>query len=169
MKKATQGRLTWLRLLSAVLSVSFCVGCNSGPSLTLPREMEGVWTTYDPRFQGRFMELSPSFVIIVTGHDDPASVQFVDKVESATPGDLSSLTVYSTDYSEGAHYQMNCSSLPRMGARYVSKIRAWYGGVGATGLTDYSVSRPQGRSFRIQPFRTTAPWSAPAEWSSHSP
>lgn len=68
--------------------------------------MEGVWTTDDPRFQGRFMELSPSFVIIVTGPDDPVSVQFIDKAETQAPGDLSSLTVYSTDYSEGVRHQM---------------------------------------------------------------
>jgi hypothetical protein len=68
--------------------------------------VEGLWTTDDPRFEGRFMELSPSFVIIVTGHDDPASVQFVDKVELQAPTDFSAFTVYSTDYSEGTHYQM---------------------------------------------------------------
>jgi hypothetical protein len=96
MKKTKQGRLTLLRVLGLVLPLSFSVGCNSRVLMTLPREMEGVWTTDDPRFQGRFMELSPSFVIIVTGHEDPATVQFVDKVETQTPGDLSSLTVYST-------------------------------------------------------------------------
>ena len=105
----------WPQLIAAVLSIFCCVGCNSTASLTLPRELEGVWTTDDPRFQGRFMELSPSFVIIVTGHDDPASVQFVDKVESVAPGDLSSLTVYSTDYSEGAHYQMKLQYSPANG------------------------------------------------------
>lgn len=127
MKKTTQGRLTWLRLLGAVLTVSFCVGCNSGASLTLPREMEGVWTTDDTRFQGRFMELSPSFVIIVTGHDDPASVQFVDKVEPQAPGDLSSLTVYSTDYSEGAHYQMKLQFSPANGGeiRFQNQSLVW--------------------------------------------
>jgi hypothetical protein len=94
MKKTKQGLLTLLRVLGLVLPLSFSVGCNSRVLMTLPREMEGVWTTDDPRFQGRFMELSPSFVIIVTGHEDPATVQFVDKVETQTPGDLSSLTVY---------------------------------------------------------------------------
>jgi hypothetical protein len=77
--------------------------------------MEGVWTTDDPRFSGRFMELSPSFVIIVTGHDDAASVQFIDKVETQAPGDFSSLTVYSTDYSEGTHYQMRLQFNPAHG------------------------------------------------------
>jgi hypothetical protein len=127
MSKTRQGRLTWLRVLGAVLTVSFCVGCNSSVSLTLPRVMEGVWTTDDPRFQGRFMELSPSFVIIVTGHDDPASVQFVDKVESPTPSDLSSLTVYSTDYSEGAHYQMRLQFSPANGGeiRFQNQGLVW--------------------------------------------
>lgn len=127
MKKTMQSRLPWLRVLGAVLMVSLCAGCNSTSSLTLPREMEGVWTTDDPRFQGRFMELSPSFVIIVTGHDDPASVQFVDKVESPAPGDVSSLTVYSTDYSEGAHYQMRLQFSPANGGeiRFQNQGLVW--------------------------------------------
>ena len=104
-----------MSVFAVLLTLTLCVGCNSKVLLTLPREMEGVWTTDDPRFQGRFMELSPSFVIIVTGHDDPASVRFVDKVETSSPGDFSSLTIYSTDYSEGAHYQMKLQFSPANG------------------------------------------------------
>lgn len=127
MKKTKQGRLTLLRVLGLLLPLSFSVGCNSRVLMTLPREMEGVWTTDDPRFQGRFMELSPSFVIIVTGHEDPATVQFVDKVETQTPGDLSSLTVYSTDYSEGAHYQMRLQFSPANGGelRFQNQGLVW--------------------------------------------
>jgi len=106
MNETRQKRLIWLRIPGVLLTLLLCVGCNSTSLLSLPREMEGVWTTDDPRFQGRFMELSPSFVIIVTGPDDPVSVQFIDKVETQAPGDLSSLTVYSTDYSEGVRHQM---------------------------------------------------------------
>ena len=106
MNETRQKRLIWLPIPGVLLALLLCVGCNSTSLLNLPREMEGVWTTDDPRFQGRFMELSPSFVIIVTGPDDPVSVQFIDKVETQAPGDLSSLTVYSTDYSEGVRHQM---------------------------------------------------------------
>jgi hypothetical protein len=115
MNQSNQRRRQCLSVFAVLLTLTLCVGCNSKVLLTLPREMEGVWTTDDPRFQGRFMELSPSFVIIVTGHDDPASVQFVDKVETSSPGDFSSLTIYSTDYSEGAHYQMKLQFSPANG------------------------------------------------------
>ena len=88
--------MTVLRSAGMAPVLLLCVGCNSNTAITLPRTLEGVWTTDDPRFQGRYLELSSSLVIIVTGHDDPVSVQFVDKVESQPIGDESSLTVYST-------------------------------------------------------------------------
>src|SRR5258705_13266357 len=88
------------------------MGCTSNPSRILPQTLSGVWTTDDPRFQNRFLELSPSFVIIVTGLDDPASVQFVDKVEAEPMSDGSAYSVYSTDYVVGAHYQVTLQFKP---------------------------------------------------------
>ena len=115
MKTLVKKRLTLWRCVGILLALSLCVGCNSNTLLNVPHEVEGIWTNDDPRFEGRFMELSSSFVIIVTGPDDPASVQFVDKVETQAPGDFSSLTVYSTDYAEGAHYQMRLQYSPANG------------------------------------------------------
>jgi len=74
MNQSNQSRRQFLRVFAVLLTLTLSVGCNSKVLLTLPREMEGVWTTDDRRFQERFMELSPSFVIIVTGPDDPAKV-----------------------------------------------------------------------------------------------
>lgn len=115
--------------LGILLTLALTVGCGSNVLPNLPREMEGVWTTDDPRFSGRFMELSPSFVIIVTGHDDAASVQFIDKVETQAPGDFSSLTVYSTDYSEAHTIGCDCNLTPPMVENSVSRIRASCGNV----------------------------------------
>ena len=127
-------RFTILGCLGVLLTLSLSVACNSNTVLNIPREMEGVWTTNDPRFQGRFMELSPSFVIIVTGHDDPASVQFVDKVEAQAPGDFSSLTVYSTDYADGTHYQMRLQFSPANGGEihFQNQGQVWRRGLGTT-------------------------------------
>jgi hypothetical protein len=48
----------------------------------LSHELDGVWITDDPCYQGRSMELSPKFVILITGSDEPASVQWIDKVRA---------------------------------------------------------------------------------------
>jgi hypothetical protein len=116
-----------LRSAVIALVLLLCVGCNSNTAITLPRTLEGVWTTDDPRFQGRYLELSSSFVIIVTGHDDPVSVQFVDKVENEPMGDESSLTVYSTDYLQDAHYQMRIRVSQANGGeiRFQNQTQVW--------------------------------------------
>jgi hypothetical protein len=119
--------MTVLRVAGVALALLLCVGCKSNTAITLPRALEGVWTTDDPRFQERYLELSSSFVIIVTGHDDPVSVQFVDKVESEPMGDGSSLTVYSTDYLQDAHYQMHIRFSPANGGeiRFQNQGQVW--------------------------------------------
>ncbi|HST08779.1 MAG TPA: hypothetical protein VLL05_00260 [Terriglobales bacterium] len=119
--------MTPLRIAGITLALLLCVGCNSNVMLTLPGTLEGVWTTDDPRFQDRSLELSSSFVIIITGHDDPASVQFVDKVESEPAAEGTSMTVYSTDYLEGAHYQMRLLFSPANGGelRIQNEGRVW--------------------------------------------
>ncbi len=106
---------TTLRPIGIALLLLLGVGCNSNASRMLPHSLDGVWTTDDPRFQERFLELSPSFVIIVTGQDDPASVQFIDKVVTEPLVDGSAFTVYSTDYSQGAHYHVTLEFSPANG------------------------------------------------------
>lgn len=69
--------------------------------------------------------------IALDGGHQPAkirrAVQFLNKVESPTPGDLSSLTVYSTDYSEGVHYQMKLHFSPANGGeiRFQNQGLVW--------------------------------------------
>jgi hypothetical protein len=72
----------------------------------LPKDVVGAWTTNDARYRDRLMELSRAFVIIVTDRHDPASVQMIDRVESEPAGTETRYTIYSTDYSQGTHFQM---------------------------------------------------------------
>lgn len=81
----------------------------------LPKELAGAWTSDDPRYKERVMELSRAFVIIITGRHDPASVQMIDGVETESKGSETLFTVYSTDYSQGTHFQMKIQYSPANG------------------------------------------------------
>lgn len=72
----------------------------------LPKDVAGAWTTDDPRYKDRLMELSRAFVIIVTDRHEPASVQMIDRVETEPAGSDTRYTIYSTDYAQGTHFQM---------------------------------------------------------------
>jgi hypothetical protein len=94
-----------LRAAIAILSLLSCLAC-SPSSVMLPRQLEGVWTTGDPRYADAFLELSPTFVIIVTSSHEPARVQFVDRVKVQSEDANTLLTVYSTDVTTRAHDMM---------------------------------------------------------------
>jgi hypothetical protein len=120
-----------LRTQMILLALLVCVGCSGNHSPMLPTQLEGVWRTDDPRYQDRFLELSPTFVILVTGRSDRASVQWIDKVEIETLGEATAFTVYSTDYLEGTHHEMalqftlaNGGELPFKNQSQVWKRRA---------------------------------------------
>jgi hypothetical protein len=69
-------------------------------SRMLPRLLDGVWTTDAPQYSDAFLELSPTFVITVVGREQPARIQFVDKVRVVSEGSKTLLTVHSTDIAE---------------------------------------------------------------------
>ena len=64
----------------------------------LTPQLAGVWTTDDPQYQERFVELSPTFVIIVTGPRDPISIEWIDKVQSESQAENIAFTIFSSDY-----------------------------------------------------------------------
>lgn len=119
--------MTAFRMTVIILTLLVCAGCSHNNSRMLPREFEGVWTTNDPRYQDRFLELSPAFVIIVTGRYDTPSVQWIDKVETQPQGSDTALTVYSTDLSEGSHYEMALQFSPANGGeiRFKNQTQVW--------------------------------------------
>ena len=118
-----------------VLMLSLCLACHGKRSLTLPSELSGVWATDDPRYRGRLLELWPTFIIIITGPENPVSVQWVDKVETQPRGDEAAFTVYSTDYSQRQDYQMvlrfssanggelRCGNEPQVWRRLAAKTK----------------------------------------------
>ncbi len=93
----------------------------------LPRDVVGAWTTDDPRYSERAMELSRAFVIIVTGRHDPATVQMIDRVESEPKGSGTLFTIYSTDYSDGNHFEMKLEFNPANGGeiRFKNQSAVW--------------------------------------------
>lgn len=114
------------RITVVTLMLLACVGCSRNNSRMLPRELEGVWTTDDPRYGDRLLELSQAFVIIVAGHDTP-SVQMIDKVETQPKGTDTALTIYSTDYPEETHYEMALQFSPANGGemRFKNQTQVW--------------------------------------------
>jgi len=102
-------------MMLVLVQILLSAGCDRHRSILLPRQLEGVWTTEDPRYKDRFLELSQAFVIIVAGRDEPFSVQLVDRVETSQQGSQMLLTVYSTDHSTGEQYTMNLRFNPENG------------------------------------------------------
>jgi len=93
----------------------------------LPSDVVGAWTTNDPRYGDRVMELSRAFVIIITGRHEPASVQMIDRVESESNGADTRYTIYSTDYSQGTHFEMKIEFRPANGGeiRFRNQPAVW--------------------------------------------
>lgn len=117
--------ITTAAMLTVVLLV--CVGCNGNTSHMLPHELDGVWVTDDVRYQGRSMELSPTFVILVTGREEPSSVQWVDKVQCDATADGLNLTVYSTDIRDQNSMRMSLQFRRANGGelRFQNDGRVW--------------------------------------------
>ncbi len=99
-----------LRMLCCILTLPLplcLLGCTQLPHQgLLPVEVTGTWTSADPRYKDRELELSRAFVIIITGRHDPASVQMIDRVDTSTEGENRLFNIYSTDYSQGTHFEM---------------------------------------------------------------
>jgi len=113
----------------AILPLLACSqGCAKLPHQgLLPADVVGTWTTKDPRYQDRELELSRAFVILITGRHDPASVQMIDRVESNSDGPDTLFTIYSTDYSQGTHFEMKIQFRPENGGeiRFKNQPALW--------------------------------------------
>lgn len=109
-----------------LLILAPCLACHQNSSLMLPHELQGEWTTDDPRYAGRLLDLSPSFVILVRGHAD-SSVQWVDRVKSEQNDSDTTLTIYSTDRSIGEQYEMTLFFRPANGGeiRFRNQTGVW--------------------------------------------
>lgn len=128
MNSASQRRTTHLVATAlAFLGMVILAGCDHQRSSMLPRQLEGVWTTDDPRYKDRFLELSQAFVIIVTGREDAPSVQLIDHVETTQQGSELHLTVYSIDHRSGEEYTMNLGFKPQNGGelKFSNQSQIW--------------------------------------------
>lgn len=120
-----------LRLLwsAAIVTLLACLlGCAQLPHQgLLPADVVGSWTTKDSRYQDRELELSRAFVILITGRHDPASVQMIDRVDATTQGQDTLFTIYSTDYSQGTHFEMKIQYRPDNGGeiRFKNQQVVW--------------------------------------------
>ena len=94
-----------LRVFLAMVLLLPSMGCKR--SNMLPHDLDGVWTTNDPRYANAFLELSPAFVIVVTGPHNRASVQIIDRVRSEITGSGMLFSVQSTDVEDGTQQSMN--------------------------------------------------------------
>ncbi len=83
----------------AVLTTLPIAGCSRPNPRLLPKEIEGVWSTDDPRYADRFLELSQAFVIVVTGRRDAPRVEWVDKVQTSPSTSGMTYRISSTDRS----------------------------------------------------------------------
>jgi hypothetical protein len=123
------GMKTRFRLLVVIALALGATGCDRSVSRMLSHELDGVWITDDPCYQGRSMELSPKFVILIIGSDEPASVQWIDKVRSEPTEDGLAVTVYSTDFPDGNSARMSLwFSQGRMRERSAFRVMSAHGG-----------------------------------------
>ena len=115
------------RIVVFVLALMGCAGCDRSRHPMLPGELTGEWTTDDPRYQDRFLELSPTFVITGTGRGEAPRVEWIDKVEAVPVGNDTEFKVYSTDLSLGSHGEMSFvfSSANGGEIRFRNQSRVW--------------------------------------------
>ena len=113
--------------VATMMSLLVCVACSRNTSPILSPQLAGLWSTDDPRYQQRFVELSPAFVIIITGPGDPISVQLIDKVRSEPQAESTAFTVFSTDYSQNEQYQILLHFSPANGGelRFGNERLVW--------------------------------------------
>ena len=98
MKRITPGAILLLALMATL-------GCHHASVNLLPKDLVGYWTTDEPLYADRFVELYRAYVIIGTGSKDVPQVQAVDSVEAKQEGDGTVYTISSSDLS-GATYKM---------------------------------------------------------------
>jgi hypothetical protein len=91
-KRPTRRRSVAL-LLALVFIVATTSGCSRSSSDTVPDSLLGVWTTPDPRYAGRFLDLRPHSVTFGLG-EDGQSMYPVSSVEWTSEQGQSVFTIY---------------------------------------------------------------------------
>jgi hypothetical protein len=102
--------------LSVILLFSLVatLGCQHSNVSLLPKDLVGYWTTDEPQYADRFVELYRAYVIVGTGSKEVPQVQAVDSVEAKPDGDGTVYTISSSDLS-GASYKMTLLYTPKRG------------------------------------------------------
>ena len=93
------------RMLSTLLLLLAMLGCHHNTTSLLPARLVGFWTTDEPRYEGRFMELYQAYVIIGTGSKEAPTVQAVSSVEAEPENGSTLYRITSTDMT-GVQYKM---------------------------------------------------------------
>jgi len=99
-------------LFSALLLVS--IGCNRANPRLLPDELSGFWTANALSYKGRFIELSPAFIVIGAGENGAPRVQGIDQVDAEPSGAQTTYTIYSTTV-DGIHDRITLQFDPKNG------------------------------------------------------
>jgi hypothetical protein len=115
-------KLWTLLALAALLPTLACNDSNM-----LPHQLDGVWTSDDPRYAHAFLELSPVFMIIATGPENPISVQTVDRVTSEPTANGILYRVSSTDVQTRSEESMTLEFRAQNGGEIVfrGQDQAW--------------------------------------------
>jgi hypothetical protein len=99
-------RMRKIGMAIVVAATLASTACSYRMSNVLPKDVAGVWSADDPRYAGRYMELSEAFVIVITGRKDPARVEWVDSVETEPAAAGTKMTIAATERSSGESEKM---------------------------------------------------------------
>lgn len=97
-------------LLLAIACMSS--GCNN--SRILPDALVGFWTTENPRYRDRFIELDNVYLFIGVGTRQVPKLQVVNKFKAMQAGNETTYTIYSKDM-QGVGDQMTFKFRPANG------------------------------------------------------
>lgn len=97
-------------LFALIFALTSAPGCSRTSSDAVPDVLLGVWTTADPRYEGRFFELRPHSVVFGLGVDSQV-VHHVSSVEWASKAGQSVFTVHYQD-EDGGEYSVTLYQAP---------------------------------------------------------
>lgn len=99
---------------AALLLLLVAIGGHQNNANLLPTDLVGFWTTDEPRYQGRFLELYRVYVIVGAGPQEAPRIETVDSVETQQESDHILYTISSTDLS-GVRDKMTLLYTPKNG------------------------------------------------------
>lgn len=102
------------KLLPICALLIVCAGCSQENPRLLPRQLAGMWTTDEPRYKDRFLELYTTYVIIGAGPSQPPQVQVIDSVKREPAGNEDAYTIESSDL-DGTEHVMTLQFNPDHG------------------------------------------------------